>query len=99
MLAAVLHEPATALHVLYVNGGDDPIDEALAAALSPLKNFASCEVLHEIRFTEPCAGASFAGDGTLRARSTRSRVGGLDPRKSWRQVESSFPAPSIREKI
>ena len=34
MLAAVVHEPATALHVLYVNGGDDPIDEALAAALS-----------------------------------------------------------------
>ncbi len=34
VLAAVVHEPATALHVLYVNGGDDPIDEALAAALS-----------------------------------------------------------------
>jgi nucleoside-diphosphate-sugar epimerase len=34
VLAAVLHEPAAARHVLYVNGGEDPIDQALAAALS-----------------------------------------------------------------
>jgi uncharacterized protein YbjT (DUF2867 family) len=35
VLAAVLHEPASARHVLYVNGGEDPIDQALAAALRP----------------------------------------------------------------
>ena len=34
VLAAVVHESAAARHVLYVNGGDDPLDEALAAALS-----------------------------------------------------------------
>jgi uncharacterized protein YbjT (DUF2867 family) len=32
VLAAVLHEPRAAGHTLYVNGGDDPVDEALAAA-------------------------------------------------------------------
>jgi uncharacterized protein YbjT (DUF2867 family) len=30
MLAAVLHEPRSAGHVLYVAAGDDPVDEALA---------------------------------------------------------------------
>jgi uncharacterized protein YbjT (DUF2867 family) len=34
VLAAVLHEPRSALHVLYVAAGDDPIDEALAHALT-----------------------------------------------------------------
>ena len=106
VLAAVVHEPAAARH--------DPLRERRRRSdrrgaggrarprltrAAGSKNFASCEVLHGNRFTELCTGASFAGDGTLRARSTRSRVGGLDPRKSWRQVESSFPAPSIREKI
>ncbi len=33
VLAAVLGEPRADGHVLYVNGGSDPIDEALAAAL------------------------------------------------------------------
>ena len=32
VLAAVVHEPAAAGHILYVNGGEDPIEEALAAA-------------------------------------------------------------------
>jgi uncharacterized protein YbjT (DUF2867 family) len=33
VLAAVLGEPRANGHVLYVNGGSDPIDDALAAAL------------------------------------------------------------------
>jgi uncharacterized protein YbjT (DUF2867 family) len=33
VLAAVLHEPRSAGHTLYVVGGEDPIDEALAEAL------------------------------------------------------------------
>jgi uncharacterized protein YbjT (DUF2867 family) len=31
VLVALLHEPRAAGHTLYVNGGDDPVDEALAA--------------------------------------------------------------------
>ena len=34
VLAAVLHEPASAGHILYVNAGEHPVDQALAAALS-----------------------------------------------------------------
>ena len=34
VLAAVIHEPTAARHVVYVNGGDDPIEQALARALS-----------------------------------------------------------------
>jgi len=33
VLAAVLHEPRSARRTLYVNAGEDPIDEALAAVL------------------------------------------------------------------
>jgi uncharacterized protein YbjT (DUF2867 family) len=33
-LAAVVHEPRAAGHTLYVNAGDDPVDEALAAAIA-----------------------------------------------------------------
>jgi uncharacterized protein YbjT (DUF2867 family) len=33
VLAAVLHEPRAARRTLYVIGGDDPIDQALAAVL------------------------------------------------------------------
>jgi len=35
LLAAVLAEPRAAGTTLYVNGGDDPVDAALAGALSP----------------------------------------------------------------
>jgi uncharacterized protein YbjT (DUF2867 family) len=34
VLVAVLDEPRAARRVLYVNGGDDPVDEALANALA-----------------------------------------------------------------
>jgi uncharacterized protein YbjT (DUF2867 family) len=34
VLAAVLYEPRSGRNILYVVGGDDPIDEALAAALT-----------------------------------------------------------------
>ena len=34
VLDVVLHEPAAAHHILYANGGDDPIEQALAGALS-----------------------------------------------------------------
>jgi nucleoside-diphosphate-sugar epimerase len=34
VLAAVLHEPRAARHVLYAGGGDDPIDLAVAAAVA-----------------------------------------------------------------
>jgi uncharacterized protein YbjT (DUF2867 family) len=34
VLAAVLHEPRSVRRILYVVGGDDPIDEALEAALT-----------------------------------------------------------------
>ena len=34
VLAAVLHEPASAGRILYVNAGEDPVEQALAAALS-----------------------------------------------------------------
>ncbi len=33
VLAAVLHQPASAGHTLYVNAGGDPIEQALAAAI------------------------------------------------------------------
>jgi uncharacterized protein YbjT (DUF2867 family) len=33
VLAAVMHEPRSVRHVLYVSAGDDPIDEALARVL------------------------------------------------------------------
>jgi uncharacterized protein YbjT (DUF2867 family) len=33
VLAAVLHEPRSARHVLYASAGDDPIEEALARLL------------------------------------------------------------------
>ena len=32
-LAAILHEPRSVRHVLYVIAGDDPIEQALAAVL------------------------------------------------------------------
>jgi uncharacterized protein YbjT (DUF2867 family) len=35
VLAAVLDEPAAVRRILYVNGGEDPVELALAAALSP----------------------------------------------------------------
>ena len=34
LLAAVLHEPAASGHVLYVNAGDQPLAQALAAAVA-----------------------------------------------------------------
>ncbi len=33
VLAAVVHEPAATRHTFYVNGGGDPVDDALAAVL------------------------------------------------------------------
>ena len=62
------------------------------------EDLANCELLRIRVFHSARDGDSFAADGTLRARSTRSRVGGMVPRKSWRQVESSFPAPSFSRK-
>jgi uncharacterized protein YbjT (DUF2867 family) len=37
VLAAVLHEPRSVRMILYVSGGDDPIDEALAGALNDIE--------------------------------------------------------------
>jgi uncharacterized protein YbjT (DUF2867 family) len=34
VLAAIVHEPRSAEHILYVSSGDDPIEEALAAPLA-----------------------------------------------------------------
>jgi nucleoside-diphosphate-sugar epimerase len=34
VLAAVLHEPASTRQILYVNAGEDPVEQALATALS-----------------------------------------------------------------
>lgn len=34
VLAAVLHEPTAARHILYANAGDDPVEQALARALA-----------------------------------------------------------------
>ena len=34
VLAAVLHEPASTRQILYVNAGEDPVEQALAAVLS-----------------------------------------------------------------
>ena len=104
VLAAVVHEPAAArarpLRERRRRSDRRGAGRRARPRLARAKKFRKLRGFAREAVHRACAPVlASRGDGTLRARSTRSRVGGLDPRKSWRQVESSFPAPSIREKI